>query len=168
MWTDPKFDYDFMRKVDDGNKYFRGGYEYHRPYEWKRFAIKVLGRFDNDEWLGEQGQRIGSSKGEWPVSYHGTGESASGSIAQDGYNLSRGKRFLYGRGIYSTPSIEVAAKYAKMFEHKGKVFKIVLQNRVCATNLKNIDAETTGVGEYWVQPYKKFIRPYGICIQQLH
>ena len=102
------------------------------------------------------------------ISYHGTGESASGSIAQDGYNLSKGKRFLYGRGIYSTPSIEVAAKYAKMFEHKGKVYKIVFQNRVCATDLKIIDAETTRVGEYWVQPHEKFIRPYGICIQQLN
>ena len=165
---DPKFDYDFTRKVNDGTKYYRGGYEYHRPYGWKRYAIKVLGRFDNEHWLGEQGQRAGSSKGEWPVSYHGTGESASGSIAQDGYNLSKGKRFLYGRGIYSTPSIEVAAKYAKMFEHKGKVYKIVFQNRVCATDLIIIDAETTGVGEHWVQPHEKFIRPYGICIQQLN
>ena len=45
-------------------------------------------RFDNDEWLGERGTRTKSSDGEWPVSYHGTGESATGSIAQDGYQLS--------------------------------------------------------------------------------
>ena len=164
---DPKFDYDFTKQVDDGKKYYRGGYEYERPYGWKRYAIKVLGRFENDKWLGEKGERFHSSEGEWPVSYHGTGVSASGSIAQDGYNLSKGKRFLYGRGIYSSPSIQVAAKYAQVFKHKGKKYKLVFQNRVCPTDLKILDAQTTGVGEYWLQPRVKFIRPYGICIQKL-
>ena len=107
----------------------------------------MLGRFEDDSWLGELGQRFHSSEGEWPVSYHGTGESASGSIAQDGFRLSKGKRFRYGMGIYSTPSIEVAAKYAKIFEHKGKTFKIVFQNRVSPTGLKVIDGQTTGVGD---------------------
>ena len=164
---DSKFDYDFTRQVDDGKKYYRGGYEYQRPYGWKRYAIKVLGRFENDKWLGEKGLRFHSSEGEWPVSYHGTGESASGSIAQDGYRLSKGKRFKYGSGIYSTPSIQVAAKYANVFKHKGKKYKLVFQNRVCPTNLKIVDAQMTGVGEYWLQPRENFIRPYGICIQQL-
>ena len=164
---DPKFDYDFTKQADDGKKYYRGGYEYQRPYGWKRYAIKVMGRFENDHWLGEKGERFHSSEGEWPVSYHGTGESASGSIAQDGYSLSKGKRFLYGRGIYSSPSIQVAAKYAQVFKHKGKKYKLVFQNRVCPTNLKILDAQTTGVGEYWLQPHVKFIRPYGICIQKL-
>ena len=164
---DPKFDYNFTNQVDDGKKYYRGGYEYQRPYGWKRYAIKVLGRFENDKWLGEKGLRFHSSEGEWPVSYHGTGESASGSIAQDGYRLSKGKRFLYGSGIYSTPSIQVAAKYAQVFNHKGKKYKLVFQNRVYPTNLKILDAQTTGVGEYWLQPREEYIRPYGICIQQL-
>ena len=165
---DPKFDYDFTNQVDDGEKYYRGGYEYQRPYGWKRYAIKVLGRFENDKWLGERGLRFHSSEGEWPVSYHGTGVSASGSIAQDGYRLSKGKRFLYGSGIYSTPSIQVAAKYANVFHHKGKWYKLVFQNRVCPSNLKILDAQTTGVGEYWLQPRDDFIRPYGICIQLLN
>ena len=165
---DPKFDYDFTNQVGDGKKYYRGGYEYQRPYGWKRYAIKVLGRFENDKWLGERGLRFHSSEGEWPVSYHGTGESASGSIAQDGYRLSKGKRFLYGSGIYSTPSIQVAAKYANVFHHKGKWYKLVFQNRVCPTNLKILDAQTTGVGEYWLQSRDDFIRPYGICIQRLN
>ena len=164
---DPRFDYDFTRKVDDGTKYYRGGHEYQRPYGWKRHAIKVLGRFDDDKWLGKQGQRSRSSDGEWPVSYHGTGTSASGSIAQDGYRLSKGKRFKYGWGVYSTPSIEIAAKYAKEFSHKGKRYKLVFQNRVCPTNLQIVDSMTTRDGEYWVQSRETFIRPYGICIQQL-
>ena len=95
---DSNYDYDFTctRRIDDGKKYYRRGYLYQRPYGWKHYAIKVLGQLENDEWLGEQGQRLESSKCEWPVSYHGTGESATGSTAQDGYMLSKGKRFLFG------------------------------------------------------------------------
>ena len=164
---DPKFDYDFTKKANDGKKCFRGGYEYQRPYGWKRHAIKVLGRYEDDVWLGEQGQRFHSTEGEWPVSYHGTGKSATGSIAQDGYQLSKGKQFTYGRGIYSTPSMEVASKYAQQFEHEGKQYKIVFQNRVCPDNLTIIDAKTTGMGKYWIQSHQDLIRPYGICIKDL-
>ena len=87
-----------------------------------------------------------------------------GSIAQEGYDLSKGKRFRYGRGIYSTPSIDVAAMYAHRFEHEGERYQLVFQNRVRATDLKVIDS---GVGEYWVQPHEDFIRPYGICIRHV-
>ena len=165
---DSKFDYDFTGLVDDGTKYFRGGHEYHRPYGWKRYAIKVLGRFEDNKWLGQKGQRYGSSDGEWPVSYHGTGESASGSITQDGYKLSKGKRFKFGRGIYSTPSIEVADKYATQFNYGGKSYKLVFQNRVSPEGLKILDTRMTGVGEYWVQPNETLIRPYGICMRQIN
>ena len=166
---DPHFDYDFTRKVNDGTKYFRGGYEYQRPYGWKRYALKVVGKYENDKWLGDPGQRLLSSDGEWPVSYHGTGEHAGRNIAQEGYRLSKGKRFKFGYGIYSTPSIEVAEMYAKSFTLKGKLCKMVLQNRVCPTNLQIVNAETTGVGaEYWVHPKKDFIRPYGFCVKMLN
>lgn len=89
--------------------------------------------------------------------YHGTWKNTSGSIAQDGFSLSKSQRFMYGKGIYSTPSIEVAARYAKEFEHKGKTYKIVFQNRVSPAGLKVINFQTTGVGEYWVQPKEEFI-----------
>lgn len=48
-FVDPQFDYDFTRKVDDGTKFYRGGHEYHRPYGWKRYAIKVLGKYEDDK-----------------------------------------------------------------------------------------------------------------------
>ena len=162
---DPSYDYDFTGKRDDGTKYYRGGYEYHRPYGWRRYALKVLGRFGDDRWLGTKGHRAASCSGEWPVSYHGTGVNVSGNIAQEGYDLSKGRRFRYGRGIYSTSSVEVAAKYAQTFLHEGKRYQMVFQNRVSPTDLKIIDARTTGVGEYWVQPNQELIRPYGICIR---
>ena len=161
----PSYDYDFTRMVDDGTKYYRGGYEYHRPYGWKRYALKVLGRFGDDKWLGTRGKRVDSSRGEWPVSYHGTAVNVSGNIAQEGYDLSKGKRFRFGRGIYSTPSIEIAAKYAQTFQHKEKRYRLVFQNRVSPADLTMIDVRTTGVGEYWVQPNQELVRPYGICVR---
>ena len=162
---DPSYDYDFTGRRDDGTKFYRGGYEYHRPYGWRRYALKVLGRFGDNRWLGTKGHRAASCSGEWPVSYHGTGVNVSGNIAQEGYDLSKGKRFRYGRGIYSTPSVEVAAKYAQTFLHEGKRYQMVFQNRVSPTDLKIIDAKSTKVGEYWVQPDQELIRPYGICMR---
>ena len=57
---DPSYDYDF-RGIDDRNqKFYRGGLEYKRPIGWKRYALKVNGRYENDKWLGDT---------EWAVSY---------------------------------------------------------------------------------------------------
>ena len=139
---------------------------YYRPYGWRRYALKVLGKYDGDTWLGKKGYRLDSSPGEWPVSYHGTAIGNTGNIAQEGYDLSKGKRFLYGRGVYSTPSIEVAAKYASGFQHKGKNYRVVFQNRVNPSNLKIVSADDTGMGEYWIQPEQDAIRQYGICVQE--
>ena len=57
-------------------------------------------------------------EGEWPVSYHGTKAHSAHKIALEGFDGKKGKRFKYGRGIYSTPDPEKAEKYAT-----GKSFK---------------------------------------------
>lgn len=163
---DPRFDYDFTHVNDNGKHFYRGGKEYHRPCGWYRYALKVLGKYENDTWLGKPGKRYDSSDEEWPVSYHGTAVSNAGDITQEGYLLSKGIRFKFGKGIYSTPSIEVALKYAQCFKHEGKEYRIVFQNRVNTDGLKVIDGRTTGKGIYWVQSNENYIRPYGICIQQ--
>ncbi|XP_020901774.1 uncharacterized protein LOC110240313, partial [Exaiptasia diaphana] len=52
---DPPYNYDFTNVKDDGKEYKRGGKVYHRPYGWKRFAVKVLNddRYGGDNtWLG--------------------------------------------------------------------------------------------------------------------
>ena len=158
---DSAYDCDFSRKKDDGTTFFRGGRRYYRPYGWTRYALKVLGRYEDDTWLGRSGFRRDSTQGEWAVSYHGTAVGASGSIAQEGYNLSKGKRFVYGRGIYTTPSVEVAAMYAQTFTHAGQKFQLVFQNRVSDKELRIVQSPH---GEYWVQPQDELVRPYGICI----
>ena len=111
--------------------------------------------------------RTESSHGEWPVSYHGTSHDNADGIARQGYLLSKGKRFVFGKGIYSTPSIEVAELYASDFKFQGKQYCVVFQNRVSPADMKTISALETGKGEYWVQPNENLIRPYGLCIKKL-
>lgn len=113
------------------------------------------------------GTRTQSCSDEWPVSYHGTGEHNGRSIAKEGYNLSLGKRNKFGRGIYSTPSIEIASSFAEAFEHKGSLYKLVIQNRVCKTGMKTFSKKVTNHGDYWVQPDDKKIRPYGFCFKKI-
>lgn len=50
---DPSYDYDFSNKTDDGTEYFRGEHPYYRPYGWKRIALKVAGKYEDDIWLGK-------------------------------------------------------------------------------------------------------------------
>jgi len=53
------------------------------------------------------------------VSYHGTDENAMDNIAEEGFQEKFGKRFAYGKGIYSTPDVSVAECYAKTFIHEN-------------------------------------------------
>lgn len=159
---DPQYDYDFTSLKDENKTFYRGGEKYTRPCGWKRYAIKVSDRYENQIWLGKS-----NNTGEWPVSYHGTGKNQAKTIAMDGYDLSKGKRFLFGQGVYSTPDINVASKYAKRFSHEGDTYLVVLQNRVNPATLIKLSANQTHVGEYWISPSDTDIRPYGICIRKL-
>ena len=162
---DFKYDYDLTHKSDDGTKYYRGGKPYYRPYGWRRLGIKVVDEYDDGDntWLGEDGIRTSSSAGEWPVSYHGTGIHEGRSIAQGGYDVSKGVWFKYGKGIYSSPCIDVAAKYAQVVDYKGKKYQFVIQNRVSSKSLKEVNDAQQGI--IWVQPHDHLIRPYGICLR---
>lgn len=159
----PSYNYDFTNINDAGRSYRRGGYPYYRPCGWKRLALRVVGVFGNDKWLGS----TGSAPGEWPVSYHGTASTADGNIAQVGYELSKGRGFQFGKGVYCTPSVEVATKYAQEFTHNGKRYQIILQSRVSPENLQIIKEKKPGDGEYWVQPQHDCIRAYSICYRQI-
>ncbi|KAN0028485.1 hypothetical protein ACTFIV_010330 [Dictyostelium citrinum] len=158
----PKFNYDFT-KIIDVKQFFRGSEIYVRPCGWMRYALNVTKLLDNDDkWLG-----CNNVEGEWPVSYHGTGKDGSKSIAEKGYDLSKGKRFKFGHGVYSTPSVECAERYARSFEHEGIKYLVVFQNRVNPKTLIKIPRSKTGDEEYWVSPKDEDIRPYSICIKKL-
>ncbi|CAB4385547.1 unnamed protein product [Rhizophagus irregularis] len=81
------------------------------------------------------------------------------------YNSNR-KHFLFGNGIYSTPDIDVAYRYATKFTLDGDEYRVVFQNRVNPNTLIRISKEETGIGEYWISPDGADFRPYGICIKK--
>jgi hypothetical protein len=167
---DEPYHYDFTNISDKGVKFCRGGSIYIRPCGWQRYAIKVKGKYTDDIWLEGKYRRSdknSSAEGEWAVSYQGTSLNNGLSIADEGYKLSKGERFLYGKGIYSTPDIEIASLYAITVNANGKTYKFVLQNRVNPTNLKKVDKDVTKVGEYWISPTDEDIRPYGFCVKEI-
>ncbi|CAG8834030.1 27094_t:CDS:1, partial [Racocetra persica] len=46
------------------------------------------------------------------------------------------KNFVYGRGIYSTPDVNVVELYAKEFEHGEDKYLVIIQNRVNPKDLQ--------------------------------
>ncbi|RGB33063.1 hypothetical protein C1646_762140 [Rhizophagus diaphanus] len=136
----PQFNFDLTNIKDDGLNFTHGGEIYKRP-------CKI-------------------PQNKWAVSYHGTDYKNAKSIAQDGYSLSKGILFNFGKGIYSTPDIDVTASYLRSFKLNGKRYIFVFQNRVNPNTLVKIPKEVTGVGEYWISPNGYDICSYGICIKR--
>eukprot|EP00210_Caulerpa_lentillifera_P008786 g8382.t1 len=163
----PEFNYNFTSVKDDGRVFIRGGETYRRPYGWMRYALRVKGQYEDDKWLGPDGIRTNSSDDEWPVSYHGTSKHNAESIAQKGFDLSKGKRFKFGQGIYSTPDLRIAENFATEFKHEGKIYLMVMQNRVNPSTLIKLNTtDVGGSGEYWLNPKQTDVRPYGILIKE--
>ncbi|CAI2170255.1 16457_t:CDS:1 [Funneliformis geosporum] len=166
-FLDPHYDYDFTNIKSSGRTYMRGNYKYVRPYGWNRIAIRVLDKYSDNRWLGVNNRTkfSDSVEGEWIVSFHGTAKNNANSIARDGFLLSKGNRFQYGRGVYSTPDIDTAACYAEKFEYGGVNYQVVFQNRVKPGTFDVVSSES-GL-KIFISRNDKNIRPYGICIRKL-
>lgn len=160
-----EYDYDFTGLTDHGEVFMRGGEQYRRPYGWYRYALKVLGIYEDNAWLGRDGIRKESCHSEWPVSYHGTRRSNGKSIAKTGYDLNKGISQAFGKGIYTSPSLSEATKYAKKFTHHGKYYQIVFQNRVNPETLIKCCQGNRGNSQIWLSPNSEDVRPYGILIR---
>jgi len=161
---DPKFDFDFTNVNDTGKTFMRGGIVYKRPCGWKRYALKVDDKYEDNKWLGCSGNSNNNT--EWAVSYHGTKINCAETIAKEG--LKPGVRNYYGTGIYCSPNIYTAEKYAEVFTDPktNKNYKIVFQNRVKPSSIVNCNSKG-GPDDYWYIEEKKNIRPYSICIKEI-
>ncbi|KAM9769864.1 uncharacterized protein ACNS7B_006225 isoform 2-T2 [Menidia menidia] len=171
---DQTYDHDFT-KLRDTETYCRGGEVYERPCGWYRFGLKVLNKYDGNEWLGNCYRTTQLVPGEWPVSYHGTSKRGAEGIIKGFYQPGDGDRF--GRGIYSTPYIDVAERYTSEFISKKdrKKYKVILQNRINPKYRRTYNNE-----EYWLIPIesglshyeeeemvKRAIRPYGLLVKKV-
>jgi len=166
---DPRYNFDFTNLRDDGKEFKRGNKVYKRPYGWNRIAFKVKDRYGDTDWLGGTDGRFRKDgvDGEWPVSYHGTNMNAASLIATEGYKLSRGKRFLFGSGIYSTPDPAVAEKYAATYNFEDKKYKLIIQNRVNMMDTTISKPPDHPGWDYFVTQKEDNIRPYGILFKQI-
>ena len=155
---DPPYDFDFRDLRDDGTKYQRGGRDYKRPYGWNRVALNVKNKYESRDWFKEDGG------GDWAVSYHGTSKQNAEEIAKTKYDLSKGKTFAHGRGIYSSPDPVLAEGYAKVFTFENKQYKVIIQNRV-NVNMKGTDHIQSV--NYFVTKEEKDIRPYALLYKKI-
>ena len=149
----PTFDYDFTNINDGGKTYKRGGEIYNRPCGWKRIALKVSGKYENDIWLGSK-----NGHQEWPVAFHGTNFDGLKGICLDGFDISKLKRSKFGKGHYTTPFISIAESFATVATIDGVQIKYVIQSRVNPQSIirRNDD-------KYWILPTNDDLRPYGFC-----
>ncbi|KAJ8377891.1 hypothetical protein AAFF_G00250420 [Aldrovandia affinis] len=166
---DPQYDYDYTHKKKGAKVLKRGGEAYKRPWGWMRFAVKVSGKYkDGERWL-QKGAHA------WPVSYHGTSIEAAKGVIKIHYRPGAGQ--VYGRGIYSTPNLDIASSYSKIFTSRTtqKTYKVILQNRINPTNRIMCNEK-----DYWLVPIPKgtsaekeketvenSIRPYGLLLQEV-
>jgi len=143
---DPEYDYEFPNVTVDDKDHYRGGKLYRRPLGCLRYALKVLGRYDNDWWLNDKNI-------EWPVSYHTSGKN----FLPDKVDKGDGQ-------VYVSPDYKLALDAAEKFEFEGQEYKLFYQDRVNPANLKELQ---TSKGEYWALPSGNDIRPYAICVKKL-
>lgn len=177
---DPQFDYDFTDVDDTGRTFQRGGMEYKRPIGMKRYATKVGGVYDNDEWLGIDGK-------SWPVAYHGTGLGAAMNIAKGGFKnpVKNGTQTAAtadlptsrcgqlgstsGMSIYLSKDYKYALNYASWssFIHEGVTYVVrtILQSRVRPGSYKVQTVKNAYQNEReWLFEDPNDIRVYGVCM----
>ena len=152
----PAYNCDYTNLKDDGKVHIRGSREYKRPYGWKRLALNLSEKFRSEAWLWE------GSADSWAVSYHGTNKQSAEEIVKTKYDLSKGKRFNFGRGIYSTPEPSIAEKFSEAFKYQGRWYKVILQNRVNMEDTKYIAEK-----EFFLTKNPNNIIPYGILYKKL-
>jgi hypothetical protein len=110
---DFRFNEDFTDKVNTGKQLVRGGEVYSLPYGWKRYAVRVKGKYDRGDntWLKCRG-----GPGEWAVAYHGTDHCNLPSILAGELRPGSGQVYQseVGRGVYVTPNMKDATEYANV------------------------------------------------------
>ena len=72
-----------------------------------------------------------------------------------------GPRKAFSSGVYSSPCIELASRYAETFTFEGVTYIGVLQNRVNQNGVKYN-------GNIWVCPDPTNIIPCGLCVKEVN
>ena len=153
-------------------------YRYYPPYEWKGYGLKVLGEYENDNWLTYL-----NTPGEWWIAYHGLkNPKVSKNIIIEGFKtgprheFDKKKGFIENDlnhpgqstrpGAYFTPIIEYAEYFAE--EEDG----IVVNNQnyivafMCRVNPDTIMVREPAPCEWICSGGKEQVRPYRILVKK--
>lgn len=150
---DPKFDIVYPA-VDDGKVYRRGNEPYRLPYGWRRMAMKILGLYDDDKWLGYDTD-------SWPVAFFSPGKNAEGRRMSEAGYAEADAKLPFNKGIYLSPHAEVAAPYAIKCVIDDVEYQMLFQCRVNPRYLQKLNA-----GRYFVLPRDSDVRPYGFLLKK--
>ena len=162
--TDSNFDYDYKTNEDSG--FERGGRKFTRPCGWKKIALKIKGRYEDDTWFGGVGKRENekqSMDGEWAISYHGPKDYKTiAAIINNGYDVDKNERANYGKGIYSSPDPATAEGYSQELIYGEKHIKAMIMNRVHMSYTKVVNR-----GKFFVTANDCMIRPIAVLIKEV-
>ena len=151
-------------------------YEYFPPHNWKGYALKVRGKYENDNWLTYQ-----NTPGEWWIAYHGLGNPhVVKNILDDGFKTGKRHEFIDGiwendlnhpgkstrHGAYFTPIPE----YAEYFAEEKHGIMINGENYIiafmCRVNPETIMVREPAPCEWISSGGEDDVRPYRILIKK--
>ena len=181
------FDINFCKNEDEWpqKNLVRGGKRYYPPYGWIGIALNIKDRYKNSNdkdkniWLGKK-----NSEGEWAVAYHGIGKgnvfkkvlNILNSNLKEGpgqlykYNLNveknRDKYNYCGEGVYLSPNIKEAMKYAEsiILGTNNLAFKFVIMARVNPEKIRSPGGSNAQV-DWILNGNEEEIRPYRLLIK---
>ena len=161
----------------------RGNKPYYPPIGWIGIGLKVMGKYENDYWLGNN-----NSPGEWCVAYHGVASCQPSDSVKNIIGIIVKTHFragfrqvhrncpdkyhpgqIVGDGVYCMPKPEIAECFAGISQINGKNYKSVLMVRVKPSAIRNCNlCDVAKDDNYWVvNGTTDEIRPYRILFKEL-
>ena len=140
--------------------------------------MKVLNKYDNcdNSWLGNEGK-----EGEWAIAYHGIGKGdefkklmniilnnlrkGPGQLYKNLPNIRDNNKSLIGNGIYLSPNINEAERYAEKIQlgKRKSNFQFIIMCRVNPEKIR----EPGRIPINWiVDGNYDCIRPYRILVKE--
>eukprot|EP00111_Clytia_hemisphaerica_P023166 TCONS_00068155-protein len=164
----PKYDYQYG--AADKTQFSRGNRRFIRPCGWMKKALRVLGKYENNTWLGVAGRQseTQSAGGEWPVAYHGTKKGDVEKLCRERSRnpVHQGQNFTPGKGIYTTSSPHLAEQQSESFDFEGHKYKMIFMDRVDMSYTAEYKVPSGGQDTYFITSEER-VRPYCILFKKV-
>jgi len=153
---------------NSSNNLFRGTEKYYPPYGWIGIGLKVLDKYENNNWLKDN-----TKSSKWAIAYYTLSSNEIGKVLKNivtkkGLIEVNNKRKYKkhpdkqnGEDIYLTPFIDIAENSAGIILLNNKNYKIVLMAKVLINKIKE-----TNDTNYWMLN-QKYVRIYRILLKEI-